>query len=99
MDPIRDGRQLAPDLASGSRQYATQAPLQHLIPRRLRFAARATADRKALGHLSYLITTLRQSFNRPNMISIYYLAAHAYMREKAVAFSIATLVILDGFVA
>jgi len=33
-------------------------------------AARAMADRKIMGHLSYRVATLRQSFNRPNMFSI-----------------------------
>ncbi len=33
-------------------------------------AARAIAERKTLGHLSYRVATRRQSFNLPNMISI-----------------------------
>jgi len=33
-------------------------------------AARATAERKTFGHLSYRVATRRQSFNLPNMISI-----------------------------
>lgn len=33
-------------------------------------AARAIAERKTFGHLSYRVATLRQSFSLPNMISI-----------------------------
>ena len=33
-------------------------------------AARATAERNTFGHLSYRVATRRQSFRRPNMISI-----------------------------
>ena len=33
-------------------------------------AARAMADRKVIGHLSYRVATRRQSLRRPNMISI-----------------------------
>ena len=33
-------------------------------------AARATAERKTLGRLSYRVATLRQSFSLPNMISM-----------------------------
>lgn len=33
-------------------------------------AASATAERKTFGHLSYRVATRRQSFSRPNMISI-----------------------------
>jgi hypothetical protein len=33
-------------------------------------AAKAPAERKTFGHLSYRVATLRQSFRRPNMISI-----------------------------
>ncbi len=33
-------------------------------------AARAMADRKTFGHLSYLVATRRQSLSLPNMISI-----------------------------
>ena len=58
-------------------------------------AARATAERKTLGHLSYRVATLRQSFSRPNMISICHLAAHVYMREKAVS----ALVVFHGLAA
>ena len=33
-------------------------------------AASATAERNTFGHLSYRVAILRQSFSRPNMISI-----------------------------
>ena len=33
-------------------------------------AARATAEKKTFEHRSYLVATRRQSFRRPNMISI-----------------------------
>ena len=33
-------------------------------------AARAMADRKTVGHRSYRVATRRQSFRRPNMISM-----------------------------
>lgn len=62
-------------------------------------AARATAERKTLGHLSYRVATLRQSFSRPNMISICHLAAHVYMREKAVSALVSALVVFHGLAA
>ena len=62
-------------------------------------AARATAERKTLGHLSYRVATLRQSFSRPNMISICHLAAHVYMREKAVSALVPALVVFHGLAA
>jgi hypothetical protein len=36
----------------------------------MKSAARAIADRKTFGHLSYRVAARRQSFNLPNMISM-----------------------------
>ena len=57
-------------------------------------AARAMAEKKVFEQRSYLVATRRQSFSLPNMISICYLAAHVYMRDKAAASFVAALVIL-----
>ncbi len=57
LDPIREGRQLAAKLASSNGPSATQAAFQHLIDRQsqnITVAARAMAERKALGRLSQL---------------------------------------------
>lgn len=76
------GHAVNPIVFRNSRQFSSDGFRQHLTVTgpalaRLRthsqnstVAARAMADRKTVGHRSYRVATRRQSFRRPNMISM-----------------------------